>query len=224
MRNGTTTEWIWRKILILISSKMKIKGLSHHGNNIPASQIVSTTSAFKKSVVLEAALKPTNQSLWMSPDPQHSSLNQCRWGKRSLKSLPRRRERQQSSRRFRRFQRRHAVQENIRARQLPAQNSKWAIRGEKNAGKTSRRVRLHDILPLHSPGDESGGHGRPGDAAGAGLLALLLLLPPAAAQAAQVDGQTQQVEAQAGGRHAAQEDQRLQGQRNTTQQWAKTVE
>ena len=62
-----------------------------------------------------------------------------------------------------------------------------------------------------SPGEESGGHGRPGDTAGAGLLALLLLLFlfVTAAQAAQVDSETQQVEAQAGGRHAAQEYQGL---------------
>lgn len=79
-------------------------------------------------------------------------------------------------------------------------------------------MRLHDILLLDSPGDESGGHGRPGDAAGAGLFALLLLLPTAATQAAQVDGQTQEVETKASGRHAAQEDQRLQGHHNTHQQ------
>lgn len=60
-----------------------------------------------------------------------------------------------------------------------------------------------------SPREERGGHGRPGDAAGARLLALLLLLLAAAAQAAQVDGETQQVEAQPGGRHAAQEYQGL---------------
>lgn len=82
----------------------------------------------------------------------------------------------------------------------------------------SRRVRLHDILLLYSPGDESSGHGRPGDAAGAGLLALLFLLPTAAAQAAQIDGKTQQVESKAGGGHAAQEDERLQGDHDTSQQ------
>lgn len=62
-----------------------------------------------------------------------------------------------------------------------------------------------------SPCEEGGGHGRPGDAAGSGLLALLLLLLllAAAAEAAQVDGHAQQVEAQAGRRHAAQEDQGL---------------
>lgn len=63
-----------------------------------------------------------------------------------------------------------------------------------------------------SPGDEAGGHGGPGDAAGVGLLALLLLVFAAAAQAAQVDGQAQQVEAEAGRRHAAQEYEGLQGQ------------
>lgn len=60
-----------------------------------------------------------------------------------------------------------------------------------------------------SPREEGGGHGRPGDAAGAGLLALLLFLFAATAQAAQVDGETQQVETQSGGRHAAQEHQGL---------------
>lgn len=60
-----------------------------------------------------------------------------------------------------------------------------------------------------SPGEEGGGHGRPCDAAGPRLLALVLLVSAAAAQAAQVDGETQQVEAQAGGRHAAQEHQGL---------------
>lgn len=63
-----------------------------------------------------------------------------------------------------------------------------------------------------SPGDEAGGHGGPGDAAGVGLLALLLLVFAAAAQAAQVDGQAQQVEAEAGRRHAAQEYEGLQRQ------------
>lgn len=63
---------------------------------------------------------------------------------------------------------------------------------------------------LSSPCDEASSHGGPGDAAGVGLLALLLFVFAAAAEAAQVDGQTQQVEAEACRRHAAQEDERLQ--------------
>lgn len=56
-----------------------------------------------------------------------------------------------------------------------------------------------------SPCDEAGGDGRPGDAAGVGLLAFLLVFFAAAAQTAQVDGQTQEVEAKPRSRHAAQE-------------------
>lgn len=63
-----------------------------------------------------------------------------------------------------------------------------------------------------SPCDEASSHGGPGDAAGVGLLALLLFVLAAAAQAAQVDGQTQQVEAEPRSRHAAQEYERLQGE------------
>lgn len=62
---------------------------------------------------------------------------------------------------------------------------------------------------IHSPCDEAGSNSRPGDAAGVGLLALLLLVFAAAAQTAQVNGQTEQVEAEPRGRHAAKEDERL---------------
>ena len=69
------------------------------------------------------------------------------------------------------------------------------------------------LPPVHSPADEAGGDGGPRDAAGTLLLGVagVLVLPAGAAQAAQVDGQEEQVEAQAGRRHAAQEDQRLWG-------------
>lgn len=66
---------------------------------------------------------------------------------------------------------------------------------------------------IFSPCDEAGGDGRPGDTAGVWLLALLLLVFAATAQAAQVDGQTQEVDAERRGRHAAQEDERLEGDR-----------
>lgn len=56
-----------------------------------------------------------------------------------------------------------------------------------------------------SPCDEAGGDCRPGDAAGIRFLAFLLLVFTAAAQAAQVDGQTQKVEAKPRRRHTAQE-------------------
>lgn len=62
-----------------------------------------------------------------------------------------------------------------------------------------------------SPCDEAGSDGGPGDAAGVGFLAFLLFIFAAAAQTAQVDGQTQQVKAEACSRHAAKEYERLQG-------------
>lgn len=71
----------------------------------------------------------------------------------------------------------------------------------------SRNVFYCDLIL--SPCDEASSHGGPGDAAGVGLLALLLFIFAAAAQTAQVDGQTEQVEAEACSRHAAQEYERL---------------
>lgn len=64
-----------------------------------------------------------------------------------------------------------------------------------------------------SPCDEAGGDGGPGDAAGVGLLALLLFIFVAAAQTAQIDGQTQEVEAEPRSCHTAQEYERLQRER-----------
>lgn len=61
-----------------------------------------------------------------------------------------------------------------------------------------------------SPCDQAGGDSGPGDAAGIGLLALLLFVFVAAAQTAQVDGETQQVEAEPRSRQAGQEYERLQ--------------
>lgn len=62
-----------------------------------------------------------------------------------------------------------------------------------------------------SPCDEAGSDGGPGDAAGIRFFAFLLFIFAAAAQTAQVDGQTQKVEAEPCSRHAAQEYERLQG-------------
>ena len=72
-----------------------------------------------------------------------------------------------------------------------------------------------------SPADEAGADGGPRDAAGALLLGVtgVLVVPAGAAQAAQVDGQEEQVEAQAGRRHAAQEDQRLWGEERGERGW-----
>lgn len=67
----------------------------------------------------------------------------------------------------------------------------------------------HLCVATHSPCDEAGGDGGPGDAAGAGLLCLLLIILAAAAQTAQVDGQTQKVEAEPHGHHTGQEYKRL---------------
>lgn len=71
----------------------------------------------------------------------------------------------------------------------------------------------HDSLifvSILSPCDETCSDGRPGDTAGVGLLAvLLLLLFAAAAQTAKIDGQAQEVEAESGSRHTAQEYERL---------------
>lgn len=66
---------------------------------------------------------------------------------------------------------------------------------------------------IFSPCDEAGGDSRPGDAAGVRLLALILFVFAAAAQTAQVDGQTQQVEAEPRSRHTAQEYESLQRER-----------
>ncbi len=74
----------------------------------------------------------------------------------------------------------------------------------------------HNILSgvlIISPCDEASSHGGPGDTAGVRLLALLLFIFTAAAQTAQVDGQTQQVEAEPRGRHTAQKYERLQGEK-----------
>lgn len=70
-------------------------------------------------------------------------------------------------------------------------------------------INISSSVLILSPCDEAGGDSGPGDAAGVGLLALLLLVFTAAAQTAQVDGQTQQVEAEPCSRHAAQEYERL---------------
>lgn len=65
----------------------------------------------------------------------------------------------------------------------------------------------------HSPADERGHHGRPGDAAGAGALGLRLVVPPAAAHADQVGRKEDEVQAQADDGHQPQEQQRLRRER-----------
>lgn len=61
----------------------------------------------------------------------------------------------------------------------------------------------------HSPADEPGHHGRPGDTAGAASLGLPRVILPAAAHADQVSHEEEEVQAQAEGSHQPQEQQRL---------------
>lgn len=62
---------------------------------------------------------------------------------------------------------------------------------------------------IYSPYDHARDHGSPCDAAAVGPLGLLSLLPAAEAQAAHVNGQHQQTQAQSHRCHAGQEDKRL---------------
>lgn len=61
----------------------------------------------------------------------------------------------------------------------------------------------------HSPAEEPGHHGCPGDAAGVGLLGLHCVVPPAAARTHQVNSEEDEVQAQANGSYHPQEEQRL---------------
>lgn len=63
----------------------------------------------------------------------------------------------------------------------------------------------------HSPEDEPARHGDPGNAAGLGLLGVLVHVPAAAAETDQVDDQDQQAQAQTHGTDARQQYQRLGG-------------
>lgn len=86
-------------------------------------------------------------------------------------------------------------------------------------GKTPiAQAQVGDFLPLvghgwprlrrgHSPADEPGRHRRPGDAAGAVLLGLHRVVPPAAAGAHQVSGEEGEVQAQADRSQQPQEQQ-----------------
>lgn len=61
----------------------------------------------------------------------------------------------------------------------------------------------------HSPAEEPGHHGCPGDAAGVRLLGLHCVVPPAAACTHQVNSEEDEVQAQANGSYHPQEEQRL---------------
>jgi len=62
----------------------------------------------------------------------------------------------------------------------------------------------------YAPADESGSNSSPSDTARVGFLTFfLLLILPTAAQAAQVDGQTQQIHTKPSCCDTAQEDERL---------------
>lgn len=108
----------------------------------------------------------------------------------------------------------------------PVMNTEWPLKMEKKthaARQTSEcvgalwsavnQISKRFLVFISSPGDEASGDSRPRDTAGVWLLALLLLIFAAAAQAAQVDGQTQEVDAECCSGHAAQEDERLGGGR-----------
>ena len=75
------------------------------------------------------------------------------------------------------------------------------------------RAPARPLADGHSPADERGHHGRPGDAAGAGALGLHRVVLPAATHADQVGCEEDEVQAQADGGHQPQEQQRLRRER-----------